>query len=91
MEFFEDFGGSAVLLHLEPEAAQLELCLEPQALVPGLGQALQGGPIEALQQLHVGAMGHEIQQAVYLFLALISGHRALYVLQHLSAHSIPVE
>jgi len=85
VELFEDLGGSAVLLHLEPEAAQLELSLEPQPLVPGLHQTFQGGPVEALQQLHVGAVGHEVQQTVDLLLALVPGHCALDVLQHLPA------
>ena len=52
MELFEDALRPPILLEPEPEAAQLELRLEPQALVLGPHQRLQGGAVEALQALN---------------------------------------
>ncbi len=49
MELLEDADGTAVLLHAEPEAAQLQVGLEPQPLVVGLLQRIQRDLVEVLQ------------------------------------------
>ena len=87
MERFQNAACSRVLLEAEPQAAKLELRFEPQALVFGLGQAFQGCGVELLQQLHVGAVPYEVQQAVDLLLALVARHSRLDVLQHFPAES----
>lgn len=48
MQLFEDLGKSPKFPQLEPEPTQLELRLEPQALILGLCQSFECCAIEAL-------------------------------------------
>jgi hypothetical protein len=84
LELVEDERQAAVLAQVVVELAELEIGLEPQALVVGLLERIERRLVDLLQEAHVLRGGDEVEDLVDHLLGVVARHRRCDVREHLA-------